>query len=113
MTDVWTAFVAARLAEDDAGAYEMHRPRGCGTIDRDGGFDPDPFWCSCGYPIRVLRQVTALRVILAEHAPISTPPLCSVCGEYAPCKTLRALAAIWADHPDQPGRRAHQDHSDV
>ena len=118
MTDVWTAFVAARLAEDEAAAQAA-------PWELDDGQWPfrvtlDPFrvtdeaaaraYVSQFRPIRALRQVAALRVILAEHAPISTPPICNICSEDAPCKTLRALAAIWADHADQPG---HQDHSVV
>jgi len=100
MTDVWTAFVAARLDEDEAAAQAA-------PWELDDGQCPDEAaaraYVSQFRPLRSLHQVTALRVILAEHAPISTPPICNICSEDAPCKTLRALAAIWPHHADQPG----------
>ena len=64
-------------------------------------------------PARVLREVEAGRTILAEHFAEdrgeSLPGAdCGVCyyigtpGSPAgwPCRTLRALAAVWSDHPD-------------
>jgi len=70
-------------------------------------------------PARVLREVAAKRAILAEHvstedlgAPI--PAVCNRCTTDAiqirfispteclpwPCPTVRALAAVYSDHPD-------------
>ncbi|HMH90612.1 MAG TPA: DUF6221 family protein [Streptosporangiaceae bacterium] len=59
-------------------------------------------------PARVLREVTAGRRILELHLPDEDSPdadpdepRCQRCQESAwPCSTLRALAAIWSDHPD-------------
>jgi hypothetical protein len=114
-----TEFLTARLAEDEAAANEIHRPRDCGSVDRDGEFDPDPIWCGCGYPARMLREVQAKRAIIATHGPdplnhFGSPrsPLCLVCltdregyeelweADPWPCLTLRAIAAAWSDHPD-------------
>jgi hypothetical protein len=61
-----TAFLNARVDELEAAANEIHRPRVCRSVDRDGDFDPDPIWCSCDYPARVLRDVEADRKLLAE-----------------------------------------------
>lgn len=73
-------------------------------------------------PAHVLRQVDALRAVLDLHeaatdhtgSPIlhsidagAPHPGCTTCGAPGewyhhewPCETLRALAAIWSDHPD-------------
>ena len=116
MTDL-TAFLNARLDEYEATVNEIHRPRVCGSVDRDGEFDPDPIWCSCDYPARALREVAAGRAILAEHGPANggrDAGRCRVCTAIAhtgmghtdarrfraPCPTLLFLAAIYSDHPD-------------
>ncbi len=85
-----TAFLAARLDEDEAAA-ETGRER----------------------DLRPLREVAAKRAILAEHFAEdrgeSLPGAdCGVCyyigtpGSPAqwPCLTLRVLAAVYSDHPD-------------
>src|SRR5258708_33319001 len=59
-------------------------------------------------PARVLREVDAKRKILALHAcefvRVQQPGVryqCSGCSqEWWPCQTLKALAAVWCDHPD-------------
>jgi hypothetical protein len=63
-------------------------------------------------PARALREVTAKRAILAEHRPvtgITSFPLCGRCGRddhmepfpyQWPCVTVRAVAAVYSDHPD-------------
>lgn len=111
------AFLNARLGEYEATVNEIHRPRVCGSVDRDGEFDPDPIWCSCDYPARALREVAAGRAILAEHGPANggrDAGRCRVCTAIAhtgmghtdarrfraPCPTLLFLAAIYSDHPD-------------
>jgi hypothetical protein len=66
-------------------------------------------------PARVLREVAAKRAILAVHSPgypVTYPkpsgqPTCAVCHsggwdwdpEQWPCPTVRALAAIYSNHP--------------
>jgi len=70
-------------------------------------------------PARVLAECAAKRAIIAEHAPVdysgigmTSPNACSLCGtelsmsdwewvlDSFPCPTLKALAAIYRDHPD-------------
>src|SRR5258706_699318 len=65
-------------------------------------------------PARVLRQVDAKRKILNEHSPLhwhpDSPLRCRRCtsvtidGKMAklewPCAAVRAVAAVWSDHPD-------------
>jgi hypothetical protein len=85
------AFVKARLDEDEAGADEVHLPRTCSSVDRDGDFDTS--WCDCYYPARVLREVAAKRAILdsrwggPDHADM-----------WESC--VLDLATVWSDHPD-------------
>lgn len=71
--DDLVAFVTAQLDEDEAAANEVHRPGTCGCVDRDGDFSPDPVWCGCGYPARVLREVAAKRAIVGLHAVHAEP----------------------------------------
>jgi hypothetical protein len=49
-------------------------------------------------PARVLADVAAKRRIMLEHSP-SSQGICE-CSAPWPCPTLRALAAVYADHPD-------------
>lgn len=70
-------------------------------------------------PARVLAECAAKRAIIEEHSPVDysgigmkSPNACNLCGvektmsdwewdeNSYPCNTLRALAAIYADHPD-------------
>jgi Family of unknown function (DUF6221) len=61
-------------------------------------------------PARVLRQVEAMREILAVHAQLSSSIWCQTCDPGAapfggsdawfPCKTVRVLASAWSDHPE-------------
>lgn len=101
-----TEFIAARLTEDEAAANEVHRPGDCGCVDRDGDFSPDPVWCGCGYPDRVLREVKAKRAIMARHKPIIgfSGMYCAWCSDDTdtaslnfdwPCPDIRALAAVY------------------
>jgi hypothetical protein len=95
------AFLNARLGEDEdtwQRAQDGPQAGPPGVIDRQ------------------LREVEAKRAILTEHSPgypVTYPepsgePTCYVChaGGYDwdperwPCLTVRALAAIWRDHPD-------------
>lgn len=113
MDDPWAAFVAARLDEDEADANEVHLPRCCGSTDRDGEFSPDPVWCGCGYPARVLREVAAKRALLAMAREDLAAEYEPGDGEYnegfisasrgGASIILRHLAAAWSDHGDYPG----------
>lgn len=63
-------------------------------------------------PARVLRECAAKRTILATHRPILDPygdpkgATCTMCADSGsnaqgfPCSTVRALAAVYSDHPD-------------
>jgi hypothetical protein len=102
MDDLVT-FLRARLDEDEAGRNEVHRPRNCGSVDRDGDFDPDPVWCGCGYPARVLREVATLRRLVDEMASV-------IGGHYIDDGELvlaehviRLLATAYSGHPDYRG----------
>ncbi len=69
-----------------------------------------------GSQTMISRQVAAMRAILDEHQPgypVTYPkksgqPTCGVCHaggwdwepQQWPCPTVRAVAAIFADHPD-------------
>lgn len=104
-------FLLARLAEDEAAA----RHRDVVTFGAEqralagvqGAFDP----------ARILAQVAALRAVVAEHGVgtvlVDGHQVCETCVSpddwtvthldpalVYPCPTLRALAAIWADHED-------------
>lgn len=86
--DDLTAFVAARLDEDEAAADDVHRLRYCASVDRDGEFDSR--YCDCGYPACMLREVAAKRRMLAEL------DLWSADEEHL----AKLLALAWNDHPD-------------
>ena len=102
------AFLKARLEEDEAGKREIHEARVCsGCSDGwDAGFDPDR--CDCGHPARVLREVKALRAILAacdetlqgedSHDYLTDG---GSGEEYELARfVIRQLAAVWSDHPE-------------
>lgn len=103
------AFIADRLSEDEAYAESGRRHNGRGT------FANDNYGCLLIDPARVLATVAAHRAILAAHELATIEgdwdeeptAHCSTCTECCttdfsastyPCPTLRALAAIWADH---------------
>lgn len=81
------AFVRARLDEDEA-TWRREQAEGYGA---------DAPWMAD----RMLREVEAMRVILSHHDDQHD------CGDplswtfpYVGCQDVRALAAIWRDHPD-------------
>lgn len=103
-----TEFLEARIVEDEAEANEQ----------AGAEYYVDGAWPE-GMPARVLAECAAKRAIITEHAPVDysglgmeSPNACRLCGvdagmsdwEWAidsfPCHTLKALAAIYADHPD-------------
>jgi hypothetical protein len=131
VADGITAFLTARLGEDEAAAKAVAGRSRFVVVDED----------VCRYiarhdPARVLREVEAKRKILALHKIDSEPETvhilhhdkkwntgweetketgrlsywCAVCdhdrdyghigGPNEGCETLRALAAVWSNHPD-------------
>ena len=122
-------FLTARIGEDEAAASAVHgwwRAHGERAI-ADVSYaavliaDVDPATRAhiLRYdPARALREVEAKRTILAAHDPARHPAdsrtarWCPVCitartghaeewdDDTYPCKTLRALASVYSDHPD-------------
>jgi Family of unknown function (DUF6221) len=97
------AFLAARLDEDEAAAKAVRPDQDYADSEHQERWSPG----------RVLREVAAKRAILTEHRPVpsrfiesSTCALCTVRTMKAstpvrwPCETMRALAAVYSDHPD-------------
>lgn len=92
-----TEFLLARIEEDEAAAREWY---GTGTVANRR----DEFW---------LAECKSKREIIARHTPKHTYDWgeCSVCEdldnnvgqdyhETWPCRTMIALASVYADHPD-------------
>lgn len=50
---------------------------------------------------RMRREIEAKRAIIGWHVPLEDcePPQCIVCLEHMPCRTLRAIAAVWDNYP--------------
>jgi hypothetical protein len=96
-------FLAARLDKDEAEAMKLH--------SRQDGNIP----LQHAMAARVLREVEAKRKILVDHAAYpwsegfsrtGVAAYCSRCARHGtapmlwPCPTVKALAAVWSDHPD-------------
>lgn len=121
------AFLKARLDEDEVAAKASAAHSGSASWDLRpddpyeefpakvalaGAAYPFPWVVACDPedgahiarhdPARVLREVEAKRALVGWHVPLEDcePPQCVVCLEYMPCRTLRALAAAYSDHPD-------------
>ena len=96
------AFNAARLDEAAARAWAVHDVEKCDALlyeeDMAGAAARAPD-CDCGCPARVLREVAALRAIVADcTAKLAYPanaPMCCLAR-----RTLAGIASIWEDHPD-------------
>jgi hypothetical protein len=94
-----TGFLLARIAEDEAGIgeYDFDRPHWSGC----DYFSPDHMGpeCDCNYAARVLAECAAKRRIIEDVYP-------DVVLEFGPegympsGRLLRALAAVYVDHPD-------------
>jgi hypothetical protein len=126
-----TAFVNARLDEDEAaahaalhggsGRWERYREADLYDLDHRLVTTSGEFAHIIRHdPARVLREVEAMRAILAAHAPYrydgrdgeGVTRICAVCvsdkdgyaEEWAmdlwPCLPVRAIATAWSDHPD-------------
>lgn len=108
-------FLRARLDEDEAALRPLVNGRDGQRLP--GGWD---HWGEAGEHIshavdftRMLHQVEANRAILEAHAEEPEwPQRCKVClsdrrdfpelwnPDAWPCLTLRAIAAVYSDHPD-------------
>lgn len=101
-----TAFLLARIAEDEAEARGYlddlnERPPSAYDMEQVG-------WIEAGSPERVLAECEAKRRIVELHQ--SDDPrlgICTTCHDYVahdaitwPCPTLRAAGAVYADHSD-------------
>jgi hypothetical protein len=128
--DELTAFVKARLDEDEAVAMNAQNIlSGRWDIDTDGNVQDEDTggggsaYIACGPygggvdeadaihitrhdPARVLREVAAKRAILAEHSAVTrlaglTEQELGFLGRYREW-LLKNLAAVWSDRPDYP-----------
>jgi len=102
MTPSLTTFVNARLDESAGRAWAVHDVEKCDALlyEEDMAASaagaPD---CDCGYPARALREVEALRSIVADCTARLAYPANAPLYNLA-CRTLAGVAAIWSDHPD-------------
>ena len=110
------AFCEARVSEDEAAALESkNAPAGAARFVDADQWSQSLIWLTG--EDRMIREVEAKRAILAAHVPYfepaeAVPDICAVCvtgkDGYAenwlmdlwPCLPVRAIAAIWSDHPD-------------
>lgn len=105
-----TEFLEARIAEDESDALTdaAEMARSSVSIQFDGATQ------ARFTPARVLAECTAKRAIVSRHgdwnAEFSSEDdasICETCHDYSqhapadwPCPTIRALADVYADHPD-------------
>ena len=121
-----TEFLEARIADDEelanAALVGMHGKHETAwdyagyilSSERDSTPKQDEF-LTTWWPARVLAECAAKRAIVAEHGrdDDSSADYCETCAVWWkcelgegpppvawPCPTLRALAAVYADHPD-------------
>lgn len=112
-------FIEARAADKEASADEWHNRVNC-DLNALATFGD----CACNGKAAVLREVAAIRRILALHGRMSIMPghpmfndahlttvpmvLCRSCEPETmwrrerswPCRTIRAQGAIWNTHPE-------------
>jgi hypothetical protein len=104
-----TEFLEARIAEDEEWAGS-----GWSSL-RDTRWETDNYGRNMLTPSAVLAECKAKRAITGEHGKdeSSSADYCETCAEWwkselgegpppvaYPCPTVRALAAVYADHPD-------------
>ena len=140
MGDKWNVY----RAEDEA-RYDLEPGPDEHRLVVYGNVEPQSEHIARHDPARVLREVEAGRAILAEHQPVWDDYVdgdgieratheCETCRppgtpDNWPCQTIRALAAVWSDHPDYDpawrlgppappdggrpgGEQQHRDHGD-
>ncbi|MFB4276051.1 DUF6221 family protein [Nonomuraea sp. MTCD27] len=89
----WTADEsgnALRTVNGHVLVYGHNHPLKPGLVDHMARHDP----------ARVLREVDAKRLILAEHEPVFEGAECPACVYRSPCTTLSLLALPYDDHTD-------------
>lgn len=118
MSESITEFLLARIAEDEVRATmrEWHTID-CETIPNDAGYS---YPCDCGVPERMAAECSSKRAIIEMHGRMAGESwqtwrnkYCATCADWEdgqigegppnieyPCDTLRALAAVYEDHPD-------------
>lgn len=96
-----SAFLLARIAERRARADSVH-DRECYLFVPEH-MQMDPPECDCGEPARVLAECEAKRRIVGLHEEDEVGGGLHVCHDElvdeSECGELRALAAVYADHP--------------
>lgn len=101
-----TDWLLACIAEDEAVARRVQEAPPSAVALLWGSVFPTPENRTPFDPARVLALCEAHRRIVEWHEPYRMASLdyCSSCGDVPqvdyPCPTLRALAVIYADHPD-------------
>lgn len=113
-------FLKARISEDEADARAASEERLLEISMEGRRIIYDAGFMQMFTPTRVLAECAAKRSIIREHEPVNytglgidSPNACSLCGclrvnmhdwkwkdDSFPCHTLKALAAIYKDHPD-------------
>ncbi|PZR55239.1 hypothetical protein DNL40_02390 [Xylanimonas oleitrophica] len=92
-------FLLARIAEDEAGADDVHRV-GCGASPDEQGYT---YPCDCGQPARLLAECEAKRRIVGVNAAPDWPQgddRYTLGWQDSAHAVLRALALPYASHPD-------------
>ena len=106
-----TEFLEARIAEDEKWAQQEDTDYADTTLLPTYDSENQANWSTP----RVLAECAAKRAIIAEHGrdDHSTADYCETCAEWWksevgegppgvawPCPSLRAIAAVYADHPN-------------
>jgi hypothetical protein len=103
MTDL-AAWILERIAEDEATARAYRDGDWSGNPYAGDGDGSDLRYAERFDPARVLAQCAAYKMVVYLHGPYRAygEDICASCGRETPypCRTLRALASVWVDHPD-------------
>jgi len=110
-----TDFLLARIAEDEVTAGAALNDQVSVPVGATVWHQSTMPHVARHNPARVLAECKAKRAIIAEHGrdEASSGDYCETCAEWwkyevgegappvaYPCTTVRALAAVYADHPD-------------
>jgi hypothetical protein len=92
-----TAFLLARIKEDQDAASTVHDGSSCDLATR-GAVDPVFGWtCTCAWPDRVLADCGARRRLISRLESLQRAPYGA--GFHAR-EALRDLASVYMNHPD-------------